>query len=76
MDFFGIGLLEIVAVLLLIAIVFGKKVPSGRRLIVIVLGFVLSVAAYSIPETKGAIERIVPFALGLLIAFWPSSQED
>ncbi len=61
---------------LLIALVFGRKIPSGRRLFVIGLGFFLSVAAYSIPETKGLIERIVPFTLGLLIAFWPSKKMD
>lgn len=58
---------------LLLARVLGRSVPQRAALAAIVTGFVLSVAAYSFPPTKGWAERIVPFALGLVIV-WLSSR--
>ncbi|MFQ5738868.1 MAG: sodium/proline symporter [Acidobacteriota bacterium] len=53
--------------LLLVTVLRGPVSPR-LTLLAMVTGFVLSVAAYSFPETRGgALERIVPFAAALCI---------
>ena len=56
---------------LLIAKAFRKTVPPLRSFAAIFTGAFLSIAAYSMPETKGTVvERVLPFAVGLLICLW------
>ena len=59
---------------LLLVTVLRGPVPPGRTLAAMIAGFVLSVGAHLIPETKGGfMERIVPFFVALAIAAWPSA---
>ncbi len=54
--------------LLLVTVLRGRV--SGRgTMLAMILGFSLSVAAYSIPQTRGgAIERVLPFVVALVVA--------
>lgn len=56
---------------LLVRVVRGR-VPAGQILASMVVGFSLSVLAYSLPETKGGPwERVAPWVIALAIAAWP-----
>lgn len=49
-------------------------VPPDRVLASMIAGFVLSVLAYSFPETKGGPwERIAPWVISLAISAWPAA---
>jgi sodium/proline symporter len=62
--------------LLLVATLRGP-VPPGRTLAALLLGFGLSVAAYSFPETRGGpAERVLPFLVGLAITLYPSRRQQ
>lgn len=57
---------------LLVTVVRGR-VASGQILASMLAGFVLSVLAYTLPETKGGPwERIAPWVIALVIAAWPA----
>ncbi len=56
---------------LLLVTVLRGPVPARPTLAAMAVGFALSVLAYSLPETRGgAIERVLPFVVALLIAWW------
>lgn len=60
---------------LLVLTVLRGPVPAGRSLGAMLAGFVLSVLAYSFPETQGTVvERVIPFVAAFLIAAWPSAE--
>jgi sodium/proline symporter len=60
--------------LLLVTVLRGPVSP-GRTLAAMVLGFVLSVSAYSIPATKGGFfERVVPFAVAMAVLVAPGGR--
>jgi len=61
--------------LLLVTILRGP-VPPLRSLLAMSLGFGLSVAFHSIPDTRGAIERIVPFLVAFLVILVPPGYKD
>lgn len=59
---------------LLVTVLRGPVAPS-RTLIAMVLGFAISVAAYSYPGTQGtAWERVFPILVGLLVILFPGSR--
>jgi sodium/proline symporter len=61
----------------LLVIVLRGRVSPGRVLGAMVSGFVLSVLAYSVPETKGgAWERVAPWLVSMMIAAWPAARDD
>ncbi len=56
---------------LLLVTVLKGPVPPGATLLAMASGFLLSVIAYSFPQTQGtAVERIFPFLVALAIALW------
>ncbi|MEO1336778.1 MAG: sodium/proline symporter, partial [Myxococcota bacterium] len=57
---------------LLLVTLWKGPVSATRTFAAMSVGFVLSVVAYSFAETKGLIERWVPFAIALAIAGWPT----
>lgn len=57
---------------LLLVTVWRGPVPPGRAVAVMVVGFVGSVVAYSLPWARGGVlERIVPFVVATGLALWP-----
>ena len=62
---------------LLLVTVLRGRVSSGHTLVAMLLGFSLSVAAYSIPAIKGGvIERAVPWVLALVVALAGSTAKS
>ena len=56
---------------LLLVIALRGPVPARRAFVSMALGFGLAVLAYSFPETKGGtLERVVPFAVALAVAWF------
>jgi sodium/proline symporter len=58
---------------LLVTVIRGRLLRSQTTFVSVLGGFVLSVSAYSWPETAGAVERILPFFLCLFWCLWRSS---
>jgi len=66
---------------LLLATALRGPVPPGRSLFAMLTGFGLSVAAYlgtklGILEAGGLYDRVIPFAVALLIVLWPARRRQ
>jgi sodium/proline symporter len=59
----------------LLVTVLRGRLDSTRVITCMLAGSLLSVAAYAIPETRGtALERVLPWAIALAVAAWPSAR--
>lgn len=61
---------------LLVTVFRGRLLDSSTTFVSVLTGFVLSVAAYSWPETAGTVERVLPFFMCLIWCAWRSKSGD